>query len=137
MPLASRTVRRTSAAIAVSTALFALLVAGCSSDDKATDATSATSAAASPAAQPNGAAVPDSAKAGMFVVSYRSAFPKLADGRSDAQVADIFTGTCKDIKDGKAEDAVVQGIVERTKSGPATATKEEAQAIYTTAKYLC
>ncbi|MEV0031109.1 hypothetical protein [Nocardia sp. NPDC050793] len=129
--------RRTSAAIAVSTTLFALLVAGCGSDDKDSAAPAATSAAASPATQPNSAAVPDNAKAGMFVVSYRSAFPKLADGRSDAQVADIFTATCKDIKDGKAEDAVVQNIVDRTKSGQTAATKEEAQAIYTTAKYLC
>ncbi|MEU2254380.1 hypothetical protein ABZ540_14555 [Nocardia xishanensis] len=125
--------RRTSAAIAVSTTLFALLVAGCGSDDK----DSAAPAATSSAAQPNSAAVPDSAKAGMFVVSYRSAFPKLADGRSDAQVAEIFTATCKDVKDGKAEDAVVHNIVDRTKSGQTAATKEEAQAIYTTAKYLC
>ncbi|WP_141812491.1 hypothetical protein [Nocardia bhagyanarayanae] len=126
--------RRTSAAIAVSTSLFALLIAGCSSDDKDT---AASSTSASPAAQTSGAAVPDNAKAGMFVVSYRSAFPKLAEGRSDAQIAEIFTATCKDIKDGKAEDAIVQSTVDRTKSGQTAATKEEAQAIYTTAKYLC
>ncbi|MCP2298492.1 hypothetical protein SAMN04244553_3741 [Nocardia amikacinitolerans] len=135
MPLASGTVRRTSAAIAVSTTLFALLIAGCSSDDK--DTATASSTSTSPATQPSGAAVPDSAKAGMFVVSYRSAFPKLAEGRSDAQIAEIFTATCKDIKDGKAEDAIVQSTVDRSKSGQTAASKEEAQAIFTTAKYLC
>ncbi|WP_280194978.1 hypothetical protein [Nocardia farcinica] len=125
---------RTSAALAVSTTLFALLIAGCG--DNAGDA-GAPGTSSSPAASAPAGSVPDTAKAGMFVVSYRSAFPKLAEGRSDAQIAELFTGTCSDITGGKSEDAVVDGIVERTGSGGTAATTEEARAIYTTAKYMC
>lgn len=78
----------------------------------------------------------DNVKAGTFVVSYRSAFPKLAEGKDDAKIGDILVQTCKDIKDGKSEDEVVQNVIKRTK-GASEASKEEAQAIYQMAKMLC
>lgn len=78
----------------------------------------------------------DSVKAGTFVVSYRSAFPKLADGKDDAKIRDVLVETCKDIKGGKSEDEIVQNVIKRTK-GSAEASKEEAQAIYQMAKMLC
>lgn len=130
---------RTSAALAVSTTLFALLVAGCNGDDTATGEAAATSApaASTVADQPGGVEVPDNIKAGTFVVSYRSAFPKLAEGRTDAEIADILTGTCADIEGGKSEDDTVNAIVDRTKSGDVAASKEEALAIFNIAKYIC
>ncbi|MEU8894433.1 hypothetical protein [Nocardia sp. NPDC048505] len=125
---------RTTAAIAASTTVFAaLLLAGCGGEDKAdTPASSASSAAAASAAS-----IVDSARAGTFVVSYKSAFPKLAAGRSDAQIAEILTETCKDVKAGKAEDAIVTNVVKLAKNGSVEASKEEAQSVYQMAKIMC
>ncbi|MEU0505116.1 hypothetical protein [Nocardia sp. NPDC005998] len=125
---------RTTAAIAASSAVFALLIAGCS-DDKSSS-TAASGAATTSAASAAGSETMDSVKAGTFVVSYRSAFPKLADGKDDAKIRDVLVETCKDIKGGKSEDEIVQNVIKRTK-GSAEASKEEAQAIYQMAKMLC
>ncbi|MFX0579141.1 hypothetical protein [Nocardia nepalensis] len=124
---------RTTAAIAASSAVLALLLAGCN-DDKA--ASPATGAATTSAAKAAGSETLDSVKAGTFVVSYRSAFPKLAEGKDDAKISGILVDTCKDIKGGKSEDEVVQNVIKRTK-GSTEASKEEAQAIYQMAKMLC
>ncbi|MEV0294858.1 hypothetical protein [Nocardia sp. NPDC050710] len=127
---------RTSAAIAASATVFALLLAGCNDDSSSSSATSAgTSAAAKPAGDV--AQIIDSAKAGTFVVSFKSAFPKLAQGKSDTQISAILNETCQDLKAGKAEDAVVTSITARAKNGSTEATKEEAQAIYQMAKLMC
>ncbi|MBP2193888.1 hypothetical protein ACWDYH_34940 [Nocardia goodfellowii] len=125
---------RTTAAIAASTTVFAaLLLAGCGGEDKAAEpAASASSAAGASAAQ-----IIDSARAGTFVVSYKSAFPKLATGRTDAQIAEILTETCKDVKAAKSEDAIVGHIVELAKNGSVEASKEEAQSVYQMAKIMC
>ncbi|MEV0250698.1 hypothetical protein AB0H76_29165 [Nocardia sp. NPDC050712] len=123
---------RTTAAIAASSTVFAaLLLAGCGGEDTATPATSSTAASAS------AASIIDSARAGTFVVSYKSAFPKLATGRSDAQIAEILTETCKDVKAAKSEDAIVANIIKLAKNGSAEASKEEAQSVYQMAKIMC
>ncbi|MGW4770744.1 hypothetical protein ACWEO2_22220 [Nocardia sp. NPDC004278] len=127
---------RTTAAIAASSAVFALLIAGCSDDKSSSTAASASGAATTSAANAAGSETLDSVKAGTFVVSYRSAFPKLADGKDDAKIRDVLVETCKDIKGGKSEDEIVQNVIKRTK-GSAEASKEEAQAIYQMAKMLC
>ncbi|MFD4428685.1 hypothetical protein [Nocardia sp. NPDC058497] len=119
---------RTTAAIAASATVFALLLAGCGDDSSST---AASSSSAAPTAQV------DSGKAGMFVVSYRNAFPKLAEGRDDAAVSGVLTQTCGDIKAGKAESDVVAGIVQSSTNGATAATTEEAQAIFQMAKLMC
>ncbi|MEV4236381.1 MULTISPECIES: hypothetical protein [unclassified Nocardia] len=124
---------RTTAAIAASCTVLALLLAGCG-DDK--DSSAAPASATTSAAKAAGGEMLDNVKAGTFVVSYRSAFPKLAEGKDDAKIGDILVQTCKDIKDGKSEDEVVQNVIKRTK-GASEASKEEAQAIYQMAKMLC
>ncbi|MFC9438482.1 hypothetical protein [Nocardia sp. NPDC057030] len=124
---------RTTAAIAASATLVALLLTGCG-DDKASSATPSSSA---PTAASNGdAQVVDNVKAGAFVVSFRGAFPKLADGKDDAKIATILSDTCKEIKANKSEDDVVKSIVKRS-SGKVDATPEEARAIYQMAKMMC
>ncbi|MFI6165655.1 hypothetical protein ACIBCN_02610 [Nocardia sp. NPDC051052] len=123
---------RTTAALAASATLFALLLTGCG-DDKA----SSTPSSSAPAAQSSGdAQVVDNVKAGAFVVSFRGAFPKLADGKDDAKIATILSDTCKEIKASKSEDDVVKSITKRA-SGKAEATPEEAKAIYQMAKMMC
>ncbi|APE33914.1 hypothetical protein BOX37_07960 [Nocardia mangyaensis] len=121
---------RTTAAIAASTTVFALLLSGCG-DDSSSTTDSSSSTAAAPTAEV------DAGKAGMFVVSYRNAFPKLAEGRDDKAVADVLTQTCDDIAAGKSEPDTVAGIVSSTENGSATATDEEAQAIYQMSKLMC
>lgn len=133
VPLASRCVTRTTAAIAASSAVFALLLAGCNDDN---GSSAAPASATTSAAKSAGGETLDNVKAGTFVVSYRSAFPKLAEGADDAKIRDILVETCKDIKGGKGEDEVVQNVIKRTK-GASEASKEEAQAIYQMAKMLC
>ncbi|MET7770230.1 hypothetical protein [Nocardia sp. NPDC005366] len=130
--------RRTSAALAASATVFALLLSGCS-DDTSTSSASATGASASSAAKPAGdaAQIVDSAKAGTFVVSFKSAFPKLAQGKSDTQISEILNQTCSELKSGKSEDAVINSVVSRAKNGSTEATKEEAAAIYQMAKLMC
>ncbi|MFD6160476.1 hypothetical protein ACFWF7_27410 [Nocardia sp. NPDC060256] len=124
---------RTTAALAASATLFALLLTGCG-DDKASSSTPSSSA---PAAQSNGdAQVVDNVKAGAFVVSFRGAFPKLADGKDDTKIAGILSDTCKEIKASKSEDDVVKSITKRA-SGKTEATPEEAKAIYQMAKMMC
>ncbi|WP_062990335.1 hypothetical protein [Nocardia anaemiae] len=125
---------RTTAAIAASSAVLALLLAGCG-DDK--DSSAAPASATTSAAKSAGGETLDNVKAGTFVVSYRSAFPKLAEGKDDTKIRDILVETCKDIKDGKGEDEVVQNVIKRTKGATTEASKEEAQAIYQMAKMLC
>lgn len=134
MALASRTVTRTTAALAACATAFALLLAGCGDDSS--NSSSPASAAASSAAG-DVARVVDSTKAGTFVVSFKAAFPKLAQGRTDAQISDLLTQTCADRKAGKAEDAAVTALVGRLKNGATEATKEEAQAIYAMAQMMC
>ncbi|MFQ6399142.1 hypothetical protein ACLMAJ_37635 [Nocardia sp. KC 131] len=126
--------QRTSAAIAASVTLFTLLLAGCNDDTAGSAAPSTTASAGASAA---GSDPGDNIKAGTFVVSFRSAFPKLADGKDDNKIRDLLVDTCKDVKDGKAEDAVVLNIIKRTRTGSTEASKEEAQAIYQMAKLLC
>ncbi|MFC4127085.1 hypothetical protein [Nocardia rhizosphaerae] len=120
--------RRTSAAIAASATVIALLLAGCGDDTTATEPASTTAAPATKV---------DAAKAGMFVVSYRNAFPKLAEGRDDAAVADVLNLTCSDIKAGKSEADTVAAVVTYSKNGSTTATEDEAKTIYETVKLMC
>src|SRR5690242_12847498 len=105
-PLASRCVSRTTAAIAASATVFALLLAGCSDDSSST----ASSSSAAPTTQV------EATKAGMFVVSYRNAFPKLAAGRDDKSVSDVLNLTCTDIKAGKSETDTVAAVVTYSKN---------------------
>ncbi|WP_433714655.1 hypothetical protein ACQP2U_11475 [Nocardia sp. CA-084685] len=125
---------RTTAAIAACFTVSALLLAGCGDNN---DSSAAPASATTSAAKAAGGETLDNVKAGTFVVSYRSAFPKLAEGKDDAKIRDILVETCKDIKDGKSEDEVVPNVVKRTKGAAAEASKEEAQAIYQMAKMLC
>nr|WP_232542166.1 hypothetical protein [Nocardia bovistercoris] len=111
-----------------------MLLAGCG-DDSSTSSSPASSSTAKAAG--NAAQVVDSTKAGTFVVSFKAAFPKLAQGRTDAQISDILSQTCTDRKAGKAEDAAVTALVGRLKNGSTEATKEEAQAIYAMAQMMC
>ncbi|WP_280253125.1 hypothetical protein [Nocardia abscessus] len=120
----------TTAALAASATLFALLLTGCG-DDKTSDTTSpATTTAAQATAQV------DSVKAGAFVVSFRGAFPKLASGKDDAKIASILSETCGDIKAGKSEEEVVANITKRA-GGTTQPSAEEAKAIYQMAKLMC
>ncbi|WP_278262632.1 hypothetical protein [Nocardia sp. AG03] len=119
---------RTTAALAASATVFALLLAGCGDDSAATEPASTTAA---PTAQL------DASKAGMFVVSYRNAFPKLAEGRDDAALSGLLSKTCADITAGKSKDDVVAGIEKNAKNGATAATTEEAQAIYEMSKLMC
>ncbi|MEU2104605.1 MULTISPECIES: hypothetical protein [unclassified Nocardia] len=117
---------RTTAAIAASATLLALLLTGCGDDKTSTATTTAAQAAAQV----------DSVKAGAFLVSFRGAFPKLAEGKDDAKIAGILTETCGDIKAGKSEDDVVKNIVKRA-GGATQPSTEEAKAIYQMAKLMC
>lgn len=109
-------------------AVFALSLTGCGTDDSGDSAQSATTTTS-----PAPVAV-DNAKAGMFVVSYRNAFPDLTQGREDRELAEMFSGICGGIAAGESQDAVVADIVARTDSA---ATTEQALAIYATARYMC
>ncbi|QIS02742.1 hypothetical protein F5X71_10785 [Nocardia brasiliensis] len=122
---------RTTAALAASATVFALLLTGCGNDKATTDAASATTAQSSGDTQ-----VVDSVKAGAFVVSFRGAFPKLAEGKDDAKLSAVLSDSCKDIKAGKPEDEVIQSIIKRA-SGSTEATPEESKAIYQMAKMMC
>jgi hypothetical protein len=122
-------VTRTTAAIAASATLLVLLLTGCG-DDKTSSATSSTTTAAQAAAQV------DNVKAGAFVVSFRGAFPKLADGKDDAKIATILSETCADLGAGKSEDDVVGNIIKRA-GGATQPSSEEAKAIYQMAKLMC
>ncbi|MGK8524460.1 hypothetical protein ACRS6B_24205 [Nocardia asteroides] len=121
---------RTTAAIAASATLFALLLTGCGDDKTSTATSSPTTTAAQAAAQV------DNVKAGAFVVSFRGAFPKLAEGKDDAKIATILSETCADIKAGEAEDEVVGNITKRA-GGATQPSSEEAKAIYQMAKLMC
>ncbi|MFC4372619.1 hypothetical protein ACFO5K_00790 [Nocardia halotolerans] len=119
--------RRTTAAIAAGTTVFVLFLSGCGEDTSvAADPTSTT-----PAVQV------DPGKAAMFVVSYRNAFPKLAQDRDDAAVRGVLDHTCSDVAAGVSEADTVAGVVRRTENGATTATQEEAQAIYEMAELMC
>ncbi|MFE7745515.1 hypothetical protein [Nocardia sp. NPDC057455] len=121
---------RPTAALAAGATLLALLLTGCG-DDKTSEATSpATTTAAQAAAQV------DSVKAGAFLVSFRGAFPKLAEGKDDAKIASILTESCGDIKAGKSENDVVANITKRA-GGATQPSSEEAKAIYQMAKLMC
>ncbi len=126
-PLASRCVSRTTAALAAGTAVFALLLTGCGEDSS----TAAAPATTTPAVQV------DPGKAGMFVVSYRNAFPKLAAGRDDLAVSGVLNQTCSDIKAGKSEADTIAGIVKSSTNGSVSATEQEARAVYDMAKLMC
>lgn len=131
-PLASRCVSRTTAAIAASATVFALLLAGCSDDSSSAGAsTASTSTMAAPTFQV------EASKAGMFVVSYRNAFPKLAQGRDDAAVAAVLNHSCSEIKAGKSEADTVATIIKAAKNGDTAATTEEATAVYQMSKLMC
>ncbi|TCJ93458.1 hypothetical protein DFR71_5303 [Nocardia alba] len=130
--LASRCVSRTTAAIAASATVFALLLAGCSDD-------SSSAAPAAPAAttMPAPTYQVEATKAGMFVVSYRNAFPKLAQGRDDAAVAAVLNHSCSEIKAGKSEADTVATIKKAAKNGNTEATTEEATAVYQMSTLMC
>lgn len=127
--LASRSVSRTSAAIVAGAAAFALFVAGCGDDSSDSAAPSASST------------VPevkvDATQAGVFVVNYRNAFPKLAAGKDDLAISKILTTTCGQIKAGKSQDDVVKNIVVVAANGSAAPTNDEAIAVYQVAKLMC
>ncbi len=129
-PLASRCVSRTTAAIAASATVFALLLAGCSDDSSSAGAPTASTTAA-PTFQV------EASKAGMFVVSYRNAFPKLAQGRDDAAIAAVLNHSCSEIKAGKSEADTVATIIKAAKNGDTAATTEEATAVYQMSKLMC
>ncbi|MEV0686822.1 hypothetical protein AB0I35_23425 [Nocardia sp. NPDC050378] len=118
---------RTTAALAAGTAVFALLLTGCSED----------SSTAAPATTTTPAVQVDPGKAGRFVVSYRNAFPKLAAGRDDLAVSGVLNQTCSDIKAGKAEADTIAGIVKSSTNGSVSATEQEARAVYDMAKLMC
>ncbi|MFD9552125.1 hypothetical protein ACFWBG_32495 [Nocardia salmonicida] len=123
---------RTTAAIAASATVFALLLAGCSDDSSSAGAsTASTSTMAAPTFQV------EASKAGMFVVSYRNAFPKLAQGRDDAAVAAVLNHSCSEIKAGKSEADTVATIIKAAKNGDTAATTEEATAVYQMSKLMC
>ncbi|MFI9505421.1 hypothetical protein [Nocardia sp. NPDC052566] len=131
---------RTTAAIAVCATAFALLLSGCGEDKSTGSGSSPASSSANAstsAAKPGDSTSVDNLKTSSFVVSFKGAFPKLAEGKDDKQIGAILTETCKDIKGGKSEDDAVKNIIGRTKTGSTEASKEEAQAIYVMAKLLC
>ena len=76
----------------------------------------------------------DATQAGVFVVNYRNAFPKLAEGLDDRAVSKVLTTTCGEIKAGKSQDEVVKSIVTVAKNGSAAPTNDEALAVYQVAK---
>ncbi|MFD4462840.1 hypothetical protein [Nocardia sp. NPDC058480] len=119
---------RTTAAIAASASVFALLLAGCSDDS---------SSAGAPSTTPAPAFQVEASKAGMFVVSYRNAFPKLAQGRDDAAVAAVLNHSCSEIKAGKSEADTIATILAAAKNGDTAATTEEATAVYQMSKLMC
>ncbi|MET9214568.1 MULTISPECIES: hypothetical protein [unclassified Nocardia] len=121
---------RTTAALAASATVFALLLAGCG-DDSSSAAAGGSSAATTPEYKV------DPSKAGMFVVSYRNAFPKLSAGRDDAAVATVLNQSCGDIKGGKSEADTIAGIIKATKNGADAATEDEARAIYQMSTLMC
>jgi hypothetical protein len=153
VPLASGNVIRTSAAIAATASALALFIAGCEDETTSSVAQPTASGAASAtasatesgdaAAPSTGATSPkddtglDGVKVGSFVVAYKQAFPSLAEGRSDEEIGEIFTETCDDIHEGKAEDEVLTEISNRTKNGRGSASPEESKAIYEMIKVLC
>ncbi|MEU7632742.1 hypothetical protein AB0C34_22570 [Nocardia sp. NPDC049220] len=125
---------RTTAASAAIASLFALLLTGCGNDTAST--TTASSAPATTSAAAQSAPVVDNVKSGAFVVSFRGAFPKLAEGKNDAKIASILSESCTDLKAGKSEDDVVESITARA-GGNTKPSTEEARAIYQMAKLMC
>ncbi|MFF0542142.1 hypothetical protein ACWEVD_09435 [Nocardia thailandica] len=120
---------RTSAAIVAGAAAFALFVAGCGDDSSNSAAPTTTSTAPEVKV--------DATQAGVFVVNYRNAFPKLAEGLDDRAVSKVLTTTCGEIKAGKSQDEVVKSIVTVAKNGSAAPTNDEALAVYQVAKLMC
>lgn len=136
-PLLSRSVTRTSAVFAASACVLTLLLAGCG-DDKASTSTGSSTTGTSAAAQPSGQAeIIDTVKAATFLVTYKTAFPALAEGKDDNTISAIYADTCKEIKAGKAQDVIITNVTERTKSPSVTATATEAQMLYETIKTTC
>ncbi|MFD3745935.1 hypothetical protein [Nocardia sp. NPDC058633] len=119
---------RTTAAFAASATVLALLLAGCGDDSSSAEASA-------PATTPTFQV--EASKAGMFVVSYRNAFPKLAQGRDDAAVAAVLNHSCSDIKAGKSEADTIATVLAAAENGDTAATTEEATAIYQMAKLMC
>nr|WP_228537701.1 hypothetical protein [Nocardia sp. XZ_19_231] len=105
-------------------------MAGCSDDSSSAGSPTATTTAA-PTFQV------EASKAGMFVVSYRNAFPKLAQGRDDAAVAAVLNHSCSEIKAGKSEADTVATIIKAAENGDTAATTEEATAVYQMSKLMC
>ncbi|MEU4841481.1 hypothetical protein [Nocardia testacea] len=108
-------------------------VAACGSDgaDPA-PAASPTTAAASP-----DTAQIDQVKAGSFIISFRGAFPGLAEGRDDAAITGIFTETCAEIRAGEPENEVVPALSDRLAAGTTEATDAETQAVYQMVAVMC
>jgi hypothetical protein len=108
-------------------------VAACGGDGaESTPAASPTTAAATP-----DTAQLDQVKAGSFVISFRGAFPGLAEGRDDAAITAIFTETCAEIRAGEPEDEVVSALADRLAAGGTEATDAETQAVYQMVAVMC
>ncbi|MFD6401714.1 hypothetical protein [Nocardia sp. NPDC060249] len=122
---------RTTAAIAASATVFALLLAGCGDDSSSAGSPAAASTMPAPSFQV------EASKAGMFVVSYRNAFPKLAQGRDDAAVAAVLNHSCSEIKAGKSEADTIATVKKAAKNGSTEATTEEATAVYQMSTLMC
>lgn len=109
------------------------VVAACGSDTGDPEGSApATTAAPSP-----DTAQIDQVKAGSFVIGFRGAFPGLADGRDDAAITAIFTGTCADIRAGAPEGEVLPELTDRLAIGDTEPTEPEAQAVYQMIAVMC
>jgi hypothetical protein len=121
---------------------LALLVAGCSSDDRSdanqtldNAAGSASSVAASLGEQAGN--LFDDAKVQAFVVAFRTQFGALAENRDDNAIKALLNSTCVEIASGADESTVVSELEVEAASGDARPSTEQAQRIYDQAKLAC
>ncbi|MEV0105235.1 hypothetical protein AB0H42_02705 [Nocardia sp. NPDC050799] len=115
--------------------LFAVLPAVTACGNDGAESTP-TASPATTAATPDTAQI-DQVKAGSFAISFRGAFPGLAEGRDDTAITAIFTETCAEIRSGEPQDEVVSALSGRLAAGGTEATDAETQAVYQMVAVMC
>ncbi|WP_244165141.1 hypothetical protein [Rhodococcoides fascians] len=137
MTIVSRT--RTAA---LSVVIGALLLAGCTAEDRSDADRSLENAAGSASSiatsvRDRAGSVFDEAKVQAFVVAFRAQFGGLAEGRDDTAIENLLSSTCNEIAGGTPESDIVAQLEVEAAKGDAVPTTEQAQRIYDQAALAC
>ncbi|OZC55187.1 hypothetical protein CH267_11295 [Rhodococcus sp. 06-621-2] len=137
MTIVSRT--RTAA---LSVVIGALLLAGCTAEDRSDADRSLENAAGSASSiatsvRDRAGSVFDEAKVQAFVVAFRAQFGGLAEGRDDTAIENLLSSTCTEIAGGTPESDIVAQLEVEAAEGDAVPTTEQAQRIYDQAALAC